>query len=94
MPKTQITAKAWNDFREIQSYIAKDNPIAAKKTLQLLLLKCKLLAQTPKIGASYERYRNLHMFPVGSFLVFYRPIKNGVEIIRVLHSSRDVENIL
>jgi toxin ParE1/3/4 len=94
MSKAQITAKAWNDFREIQNYIAKDNPLAANKTLQLLLLKCKLLAITTKIGASSERHRNLRMFPVNSCLIFYRATKKGVEIVRILHSSRDVDNIL
>jgi plasmid stabilization system protein ParE len=26
-------------------------------------------------------------------MVFYRPIENGVEIIRVLHGARDIERI-
>ncbi|MBF0110069.1 MAG: type II toxin-antitoxin system RelE/ParE family toxin [Magnetococcales bacterium] len=34
------------------------------------------------------------MFPVGNYLIFYRPANHGVEIIRVLHASRNVENLL
>jgi len=26
-------------------------------------------------------------------LIFYRPIKDGVEVIRVLHSSRDIAGL-
>ena len=26
-------------------------------------------------------------------LIFYRPIESGVEVIRVLHASRDIESL-
>ncbi len=28
------------------------------------------------------------------YLIFYRLIENGVEIIRIIHGSKDIENIL
>ncbi|MEZ0259218.1 MAG: type II toxin-antitoxin system RelE/ParE family toxin [Chthoniobacter sp.] len=31
----------------------------------------------------------LRFLPVGNYLIFHRPIENGVEIVRVLHGSRD-----
>lgn len=93
-PKVLITPVARNDLREIRDYIAEDNPIAAKKTIELIQVQCNLLAQSPGVGVGRDHYRGLQMFPVGSYLIFYRPIKNGVEIIRVLHSSRDVESII
>jgi toxin ParE1/3/4 len=93
-PKALITHVASSDLREIRNYIADDNPIAAKKTIELIQVKCNLLAQSPGVGVSRDHYQGLQMFPVGSYLIFYRPAKNGVEIIRVLHSSRDVESIL
>ena len=30
---------------------------------------------------------------VASHLIFYRPIKNGVEIVRVVHGARDIESL-
>jgi toxin ParE1/3/4 len=36
---------------------------------------------------------NLRSFPVGSYVIFYRPIEEGIEVIRVLHSARDIEDI-
>lgn len=36
---------------------------------------------------------HLRSFPEGSYVVFYREIGEGIEIIRVLHSSRDIERI-
>jgi len=29
-----------------------------------------------------------------SFLVFYRPIESGVEVIRLLHAKRDIESLI
>jgi toxin ParE1/3/4 len=27
---------------------------------------------------------------VGNYVVFYRPIENGIEVVRVLHGRRDI----
>lgn len=32
-------------------------------------------------------------FPVGNYIIFYRPTDRGSEIIRILHSARDIPNI-
>ena len=32
----------------------------------------------------------LRSFPVGRYLIFYVPLTNGVDIVRVLHGSRDL----
>ncbi|MBF0447676.1 MAG: type II toxin-antitoxin system RelE/ParE family toxin [Magnetococcales bacterium] len=92
--KVLMTPPARNDLLDIRAYFAEDNPLAAKKTLELIQAKCSLLAQSPGVGICRDHYQNLHMFPVGRYLIFYRPSKNGVEIIRELHSSKDVESLL
>jgi toxin ParE1/3/4 len=33
--------------------------------------------------------RELRFLPVGNYLIFHRPIENGVEIARVIHGARD-----
>jgi len=35
----------------------------------------------------------LRGFPVGNYLVFYRPASDGIEIIRVLHGARDIPEL-
>ena len=32
-------------------------------------------------------------FPSGSYLIFYRPVREGIEILRILHSSRDLSSV-
>lgn len=36
---------------------------------------------------------NLRSFPVKSFVIFYRPANDTVEIVRVLYGARDIESI-
>lgn len=53
------------------------------------------LASMPGLGRSQEHRRpDLRSWPVGSYLIFYRPLADGVEVVRVLHGSRDVDNLL
>ncbi len=59
------------------------------------------LAEMPGMGALYhsdlKHLSGMRSFPISGFekhLVFYRPVKDGIEIIRVIHSARDVWNIL
>lgn len=66
---------------------------AAEKTFQLL-------ASQPEMGKRAE-YRSpllsgMRMFPMKEFpkhLVFYCPVEDGIEIIRVLHGARDIESL-
>jgi toxin ParE1/3/4 len=63
---------------------------AAEETFQLL-------ARQPEMGRRTD-YQNsflagMRMFPVKRFpnhLVFYRRVDRGIEVIRLLHSARDI----
>jgi len=35
---------------------------------------------------------SLRSFPVGRYVIFYRLIKNGIEITRILHGARDLKS--
>lgn len=59
------------------------------------------LARAPRIGVrcSFRRpsLSRLRRWPVKDFenwLVFYQPKRDGVEIVLVLHGSRDIEALL
>ena len=59
------------------------------------------LARMPGLGTRYEPdeplYAELRFFPVDRFtkyVVFYRPILDGIEVFRVLHGARDIARIL
>lgn len=59
------------------------------------------LAGMPGIGTRYEHYHaalaGLRFFPISRFrkyLVFYRSVADGIEVVRVLHGARDIHIIL
>jgi toxin ParE1/3/4 len=50
-----------------------------------------LVSTQPNLGKAVEELApNLRFVPVGSYLIFYRPLGDGAEIVRLLHGARDV----
>jgi toxin ParE1/3/4 len=85
------TAQAERDLDDIWFYIAQDNNAAADALLDAFDKQCHLLAEQPMMGrARPDLSLNLRSFPIDSYVVFYIPSVNGIEIIRVLHSARDM----
>ncbi len=82
---------AQQDLKGIWKYIADDNTERATKFLRLLESKMEILANTPLIGrACYQLAPSLRLFPVGNYLIFYRPVDGGIEVVRVLHGAQDI----
>jgi toxin ParE1/3/4 len=40
-----------------------------------------------------ELKSGLRCHPVGNYLIFFFPLEDGVDIVRVLHGSRDIERL-
>lgn len=56
--------------------------------------QARKLAQAPGIGRPRAELRpGLRSCVVGSYVIFYRAIPDGIEVIRVLHGRRDIEAI-
>lgn len=54
-------------------------------------MKFKLLSAQPGIGRVRDDLMpELQSFPFERYVIFYRKVSGGIEIIRVLHSARDV----
>jgi toxin ParE1/3/4 len=52
------------------------------------------LARRPGLGrARPELYPDLRSFVVRKYVVFYLPLTNGIDVIRVLHGTRDIETV-
>ncbi|MBF0542543.1 MAG: type II toxin-antitoxin system RelE/ParE family toxin [Nitrospirae bacterium] len=83
--------EAENDLEEIWLYIAQDNPDKADKLLDEIEETSKNLALFTNMGKTRdELHYGLRSFPVGQYLIYYLPIIDGIEIVRVLHGTRDV----
>lgn len=58
------------------------------------------LAQMPELGRARNfrnpRFSSVRAWPVKGFeryLIFYRPLADGIEILRVIHGARDLERL-
>jgi toxin ParE1/3/4 len=82
------------DLDEIWDYIAEDSSERASNFLRKLYAKIQTLDANPNIGRKRdELLPGLRSFPYGNYVIFYLPIENGIEIVRVLQSSRDIEQV-
>ena len=94
MPSLLKRPEAKNDLEEIWWFIAQDSPDNADKFLDRIQDSCLALADFPKMGVSREELKTaLRSQPVANYLIFYFPLEDGVDIIRVLHGSRDMTRL-
>ena len=89
---------AEDDVAEIASYIGDDNPEAAQRFRKALQETGELLLGMPHIGSmrvsDRPAFKDIRVVPVRDFdkyFVFYRPVDDGIEIVRVLHGGRDYQ---
>jgi toxin ParE1/3/4 len=95
MAKLTIAPAAAQDLQEIVDYITQDKPVAARRWLARIKEKCRLLAKTPAIGERRPEFLSgkCRCSLVGSYVIFYRPIEGGVEVVRVIRGDRDIQQL-
>ena len=94
MAKLVIAPSARQDLSDIFDYIARDKPIAAAKWVEKVEEKCKLIATTPEFGERRPEYGvELRSSVVGRYVIFFRPIENGIEVARVIAGDRDIRSL-
>jgi toxin ParE1/3/4 len=79
------------DLVEIWGYIAEDNEAAADRLLERVDAVLRMWSQRPKAGRERpELVPGLRSFPVGNYILFYIPLPNGIELVRVLSGYHDI----
>jgi toxin ParE1/3/4 len=87
--------EAEQDLVEIYLHISRDNPSAAEKLVRAINAKCERLARSPMMGRARPELRpDLRSFPYGAYLILYRAIDDGVEIVRVVHAARNLDALI
>ena len=95
MPRVLRTSQAEEDLLEIWAHVAADTPAAGDRLLDRIASACEMLAKNPAAGRTRgELAERLRSFPVGKYVVFYRPIDDEIVVIRVLHGARDLPDLL
>ena len=89
---------AIEDMTAIRSFIAEDNPEAAKKVAARLKEIINSLAQLPNLGKPGRVFgtRELVIPHLGktAYFVVYRVKNKRIEILRVLHGARDIDSLI
>lgn len=89
---------AEEDFTEIVSYIAAENPTAANSLAAKIEKNLELLTENPLMGRipRDEEIRNLRYryLIVKNYIIFYTNENKTILIHRILHGARDYKSIL
>jgi toxin ParE1/3/4 len=83
---------------EIADHIAQDNLEAAERFMQAVEESYGFLADFPESGEPWEtpnpKYSKTRFWQVRGFpnhLIFFRPIRDGIEVLQVIHAARDLQ---
>jgi toxin ParE1/3/4 len=92
--------QAARDIEECFVYIAEENLNAGVYFLVAVEDSLEQIAEFPGIGRKRDfhdqRFQNIRMWHVKKyekFLIFYEVLESRIEIVRVLHASRDIEDL-
>ena len=86
--------KAVADIQEIWAYIAEDSIVEADRWVDKLDEKLSLWASRPMIGRGRDEiFKGIRSLPFGRYVVFYHPLQDGIDVVRVIHSARDVDAV-
>jgi len=79
---------------EIWDYIATDSLAAADRWVDYLDKHFRVLATQPMMGrARDELVPGVRSFPFGRYVVFYMPLDDRIDAVRVLHGARDIDAV-
>jgi len=84
------------DLDDVWEYIARDNIDAADRWIGKLFDAFEALGKTPGMGHKREDLtaHPVLFWPVGAYLVIYRPDRRPIEIVAVTQGSRDIPAFL
>jgi len=83
---------------DIWEFIARDNPEAAERVVEAAYETMKALAANPGLGRP-RNFRNPRLKDIRSwrvegfdnYLIFYRPVSSGIQVLRVYHGARNID---
>ena len=94
MPRILRTERAEVDLIEILVFLRSRAPMLADRFESDFEEKTRLLAQFPLMGRDRSDLApQLRGSLVKPYVILYRPLDDGIEIIRVIHGSRDVPSV-
>lgn len=95
MLRAIYSPEALEDLDKISLWIAQHDTMAALRWLEEIDQVTSLLATHPGVGEAVPQYGvGVRRWTQGRYLVLFRPTEDRVDIVRVLHGSRDIDTLL
>lgn len=89
-----ISPEASLDLEDIIDYFASRNIDAGERFVDEFEKKCRYLANFPNMGRSYGNIKpELRGIPLDGYIILYRIIDSGIEILRVVSGYRNLESL-
>ncbi len=94
MARVVFSDAAKADLIEIWDYISADSQLQADRLITKFREKLQHLAKWNTMGRPRPEFgKDCRSYPFGKYCFFFRPIDDGIEVIRVIHSARDLDQI-
>ncbi|MGQ0484881.1 MAG: type II toxin-antitoxin system RelE/ParE family toxin [Hyphomicrobiales bacterium] len=92
--RVKLSARAEQDLIDIWFSIAEDSPVIADRFIDKLLERVDGLADFPDRGVlRKEISAGLRMLIEGNYLILYCVNDNVVDVMRIVHGARHIENL-
>jgi toxin ParE1/3/4 len=92
MATARWTPTAKRELDDIHDYIGveRQSPLAAANLVVEIYVTANLYATQPEMGESREDLgQDLRIFSVKAYIVVYRALPDGIEVLRVVDGRRD-----
>ncbi|MEH2096855.1 type II toxin-antitoxin system RelE/ParE family toxin [Nostoc sp.] len=94
MSRYVINILASRDINEIADYFAETNVEAGERFFSEFNRKCQQLVAFPNSGKSYAKIRpDLRGISSQGYIVFYRVLDDGIEILRIVSGRRNFPSL-
>ncbi|MDA0590234.1 MAG: type II toxin-antitoxin system RelE/ParE family toxin [Planctomycetota bacterium] len=95
MAEVKWTSPAQSDLASILDFLVERNVSAARRFTETLDQKSQLYAGQPEMGSLYPGLDgDARFFLVQPYVVFYRPLPDGIVILRIIYGTRDIPSHL
>jgi len=98
MSSYRLTRRADADLEDIKNYLTEHAPSALNRVLNALKRSLQFLAEHPDAGTLREDLKTkLRSFtarrPAHNYVIYFRKQRGGIQVVAILHGSRDVEAV-
>lgn len=93
MGQYRVSDIAEEDMRAIWRFVSEDKPVAALELVEALHAKCRLVADAPRSGHLLRVGSEIRQAFVGRYVIYYRPLSDGIDVLRVMSGDRDAPNV-